>query len=821
MKTLFLRTWKFALEGRGGLESRKDPSVDPWAPSFDDAGWKDVVVPHDWAVTFPFSEEHSSGTGYLPGGTGWYRAVFDGSTLGDPAAEGSRAAITFEGVYKNARVWMNGSYLGKRPSGYIGFTYDVSHCLKAGRNTVAVKVSHEDIADSRWYTGSGIYRRAFVDLFDAVSVRGGSLAVRTEVSGGAAEVAVSGEAVNAGAVAAEDAVIRAVLRGKGDERFTAEARLPAIAAGASVAFDIRIAVPEPRLWSADSPNLYGLAVELRSRAGGRDSFFASKPIRVGIRSIRFDADAGFFINGKSEKLRGVCFHHDSGCLGAAFWPEVWRRRLGKLKAAGCNAVRCSHNPQAPELYDLCDEMGFYVMDEAFDEWEGCKNKWHRGHNVYPPAHQGGFEDFPQWHERDLSDLVVRDRNHPSVILWSIGNEIDYPNDPYVHPLFSEMVGNNDANKPAEEQRYDPDKPGMERLATIARELVGIVKARDETRPVLAAAAFPELSSRIGFLDSLDVAGYNYKERLYEADHARFPRLPILGSENGHGLEAWKAARDNDYISGQFLWTGIDFLGEARGWPARCSGAGILDTAGYEKPGYYRRKILWSEAPALCLATCPARREAGGSRREASIWDVMRSWNYADGAEISVLCYTNLDSAELFLNGKSLGAKERDSAVEFIAWSVPFERGRLEARGLAPTRAVSDELESTLPIARLKLTRWEAPSAAGIDIGIGIGAEGDDAGPFRLSQVEIEALDGEGRLCADASPMVEITFSKGTRLLGLENGDISDCSEYSAPRRRAYRGRLIAYALTPADPAAEAWLEAYAESLRAVRIDLRS
>jgi beta-galactosidase len=816
MKTLFLRTWKFTLEGSGGFEGRKDPSVDRWAPSFDDSGWQDVVVPHDWSVTLPFSEERSSGTGYLPGGTGWYRAVFDGSALGYSAADGSRAEITFEGAYKNAQVWMNGSYLGKRPSGYIGFAYDVSHCLKAGRNTVAVKVSHEDIADSRWYTGSGIYRRVFIDRFDAVHVRGTSLAVRTEVSGSAAEVAVSGEAVNAGDVAAEDAVVRAVLRGKGDELFTAEARLPAIAARASVSFDMRIAVPEPRLWSADSPSLYRLEVELRGRAGGRKSVFASKPIRVGIRSIRFDADSGFFINGKSEKLKGVCFHHDSGCLGAAFWPEVWRRRLGKLKAAGCNAVRCSHNPQAPELYDLCDELGLYVMDEAFDEWEGCKNKWHRGHNVYPPAHQGSFEDFPQWHERDLSDLVIRDRNHPSVILWSIGNEIDYPNDPYVHPLFSEMVGNNDANKPAEEQRYDPDKPGMERLATIARELVGIVKAHDATRPVLAAAAFPELSSRIGFLDPLDVVGYNYKERLYEADHARFPRLPILGSENGHSLEAWKAARDNDYISGQFLWTGIDFLGEARGWPVRCSGAGILDAAGYEKPGYYRRKILWSGAGALYLATCPARREGDGSRREPSIWDLMRSWNYCDGTEISVLCYTNMDSAELFLNGKSLGAKERDRALEYISWSVPFERGRLEARGLAPARAVSDELESTLPAARLRLTRWEAQSAAGVDLG----AEGEDAGPFRLSQVEIEALDGEGRPCSDSSPMVEISVSEGTRLLGLENGDISDCSEYSSPRRRAYRGRLIAYALSPADSSVEAWLEASAESLRAVRIDLR-
>ncbi len=816
MKTVYLREWKFALEGRNGLGSREDLSADPWVPSFDDGGWKDVIVPHDWAVTLPFSEVNSSGTGYLPGGTGWYRAAFDSSVFGGADGDGIRASITFEGAYKNAQVWVNGSYLGKRPNGYIGFKYDITHCLRKGRNLVAVKLAHEDLADSRWYTGSGLYRRVFIDLHDPVFIESDSLVVRTEVSGGGAEVAISGLAVNAGAHGAEGAIVRAVLDGEEGERLVAVSPPMAIAAGSSVSFELSIPVPAPRLWSADSPNLYRLATELRSRAGGRDSSFASKPVSVGLRSIRFDPDEGFFVNGRGEKLKGVCFHHDSGALGAAFWPEVWRRRLSKLKAAGCNAVRCSHNPQAPELYDLCDELGFYVMDEAFDEWEGCKNKWYRGHNVYPPVHQGYYEDFPQWHERDLADLVVRDRNHPSVILWSIGNEIDYPNDPYVYPLFEEMTGNNDANKPEEEKRYDPDKPGMERLAGLAAQLVRIVKERDATRPVLAAAAFPELSSILGFLDSLDVAGYNYKEQLYEEDHARFPRLPILGSENSHRLDAWEAVRDNRYISGQFLWTGIDFLGEARGWPVRCSGAGILDTAGNEKPGYYRRKILWDDAPALYLATCLTPEASGGRRREIEPWEAARSWNYDRGAETSVLCYTNLDSAELFLNGASLGAKRREASVEYVAWEVPFERGRLEARGRAGTEAVSDAIESTLPMARLGLSRWEAPSSAEAAGGPRTG----DRGAFRLAQVELEVVDEDGRLCPTGSPLVRVAVSEGIKLLGLENGDVSDCSEYSAPRRRAYKGRLIAYALVPADHAGPAWLEASAEGLPTARAELR-
>jgi beta-galactosidase len=814
MKTLYLRTWKFTREGRSGLVNPEDLAVDPWAPSYDDSGWQDVVVPHDWAVGFPFSEDNPSGAGYLPGGTGWYRACFDGSSLELSPAEGSRAEITFEGVYKNAMVWMNGHYLGKRPNGYIGFTYDVTHCLKKGRNTVAVKASHEDVADSRWYTGSGIHRRVYIDRFESVFVPESSVVVKTEVSGGEAWVEVSGEAFNRSSGAARDALVRIELTGAGAERFEAELRLPDIEAGGSLPFSLRAAVQAPRLWSSDSPFLYGLSLELRCRSGGAGIVFAAKPRRVGIRTIRFDPELGFLINGRREKLRGACFHHDAGCLGAAFWPEAWRRRLGKLKAAGCNAVRTSHNPHAPELCELCDELGLYVVDEAFDEWEGCKNKWHLGHNVYPPAHRGYSEDFPQWHERDLADFVVRDRNHPSVIAWSIGNEIDYPNDPYVHPRFAEMVGNNDANKPAEEQRYDPDKPGMERIATIARELALIVRRHDATRPVLAAAAFPELSADIGFFDALDLVGYNYRERLYEADHARFPRLPILGTENNHSLEAWLAARDKDFIAGQFLWTGIDFLGEAQGWPARCSGAGILDTAGFEKPGYYRRKILWSEEGALYLATCLPPEGPAGEVRPPTPWDLARAWDYGEGTEVMVLCYTNLESAELFLDGRSLGEKRRSASVEYIAWTVPFARGRLEARGRAASGEVSDALESTLPMAGLRLSLWEAPVDAS-------GAAWDE-GPARprLSQVELEVLDEEGRLCPNASPMIEVEASAGARLLGLENGDIRDCSEYAAPRRRAYKGRLIAYVLAPADGAAEAWLTARSETLPPVRLSLR-
>lgn len=266
-------------------------------------------------------------------------------------------------------------------------------------------------------------------------------------------------------------------------------------------------------------------------------------------------------------------------------------------------------------------------------------------------HQGYYEYFSQHHSEDLNAMILRDRNHPSVILWSIGNEIDYPNDPYCHPRFETMTGNNDANKPEEERRYNPDRPNAERLKDLAAMLAEEVRAIDVTHPVTLAAAFPELSSHLGFLDALDVAGYNYKEHLYEESHERFPQLPFLGSENSHSLEAWQAVTDNDYISGQFLWTGIDYLGEAQGWPYRASGAGLLTLAGFEKSGYYRRMSFWSESPMAHLAT--VRAEAAAAAPCSEWIPYLEYWNYREGEQVDVVCYTNLSRAELFLNGESL------------------------------------------------------------------------------------------------------------------------------------------------------------------------
>ncbi|GHT55405.1 beta-galactosidase [Spirochaetia bacterium] len=779
METIYLQHWKFSLDNQATL-------IDPWAPLFDDSPWQDVIVPHDWAVSFPFSRENSSGTGYLPGGTGWYRTRFT-------VPKGRRnVSIAFDGVYKHSQVWCNGYYLGERAYGYSSFRYDISHCVREGDdNYIAVKVSHEDIADSRWYTGSGIYRKVSLELYDAIQVNPESVIVHTECpNSNTAVVHVAAELLSR--EAAEDAQVTLSLADKDGAVHKAAVHIPRIEANTPYAIKARIDVPAPKLWSPDTPDLYRLIIEGSAKGSGATISFTAAPLKIGIRSIKFDPDKGFFINGVSQKIKGVCMHHDAGALGAAVWPDVWRRRLEKLKALGCNAVRMSHNPHMNELYDLCDEMGFFVMEEAFDEWEGCKNKWFHGHNVYPPVHQGYYEDFPQWHEQDIADMVIRGRNHPAIIFWSIGNEIDYPNDPYAHPLFAEMTGNNDANKPQAERVYNPQKPNMERLAVIAAELAGIVKKYDPTRPVLTAAAFPELSSKIKYFDALDMVGYNYKEQFYEADHKRFPKLPIIGSENGHSLAAWKAVRDNEYISGQFLWTGIDFLGEAHGWPIRGSRAGILDTAGNEKTGYFRRKALWSSEPVLYLATriAPAEK-APGTFLEMYPAELYRSWNYRPGQPIQIICYTNLAKAELFCNGKSCGVEARTDDREYIAWTLPFERGTLEVRGISSTGApVKDTLESTLPAVKLRLRLWEPT----IDVPQ---QSHRTVGAYRLNQIELELLDEKDRLCTTENPLVQISLTGPGKLAGIENGDLSDCSEYPAPRRRAYRGKLIIYVLSPA------------------------
>lgn len=710
---------------------------------FDDRAWERVTLPHDWAVRFPFDKKHASGTGYLPGGRGRYRRHFV-LTKEDLT---KTVRVRFGGVCRHARVWINSNYLGQWAYAYTTFDFDLTPFVREGENVLSVAVEHDEVADSRWYTGSGIYRDVDLIFRHPDGFLPDSTPVRT-LAADEREATVEIDCKTADA----DAVNATLLSPDG--------KTAAVGQASGKAGTLCLTVQNPALWSPESPTLYTL--RLTAEKDGRA--IDTETIPVGLRVCRFDPDAGFFLNGKNLKLKGVCLHHDGGCLGAAVPPEAWERRLKKLKAAGVNAVRTAHNPADESFITVCDRLGLMVMEEAFDEWEGPKNKWWQGHNVYPPKRFGYAFDFPVWHEKDLTSMVTRDRNHPSVILWSIGNEIDYPNDPYVTPLFRTALGNNDAGKPEEERRYDDKKPDAKRLPVIARELTETVHRLDPTRPVLTALSFPELSNQTGLSDVTDIAGYNYRERMYDDDHVSYPRRVILGSENGHDPAMWRAVEERPFIAGQFLWTGSDFLGECRGWPERASGAGLLDLAGNEKPLYYRRKALWTDAPFVKLACCP-----GGDR---GVWADAFLYQGTEGEEISVSVYTNEKEAELFLNGASLGKKKcRKDDGGRLTWTFPYVPGTLTAR----TPHAADTLSTPGKAEKIALTRYAACVT-----------EGDTV------IFDVTLFDRDGNVAAADDRTLDYAFVGDGEILGIENGRRDDLTSYRETARATWRGRAVVY-----------------------------
>ena len=718
-------------------------AADAYYMGYDDRGWRQVTVPHDWAVEHPFDPCWASGTGYLPGGVGWYRGHF----CLDPEDAARRVRVTFEGVYKRARVWINSNYLGQHAYGYTGFSFDISEFVRPGENVIAVRVDHSEVADSRWYTGSGIDRPVTLTVTDPVCFQEHGVFAVTEADDG------------------EEALIRIRYETEGADavRFAlldAEGQIAAEGKAEGAKGCLRLQAVSPRRWSPADPFLYTLCGEAEKNGTVCDRL----EIPFGVRTAVFDADKGFFLNGENMKLKGVCVHHDAGCLGAAVPESVWRIRLEKLKAMGCNALRTAHNPPDPDLLDLCDRLGFLVMDEAFDEWEGIKNKWWQGHNVYPPKHFGYAEDFPQWHEQDLRAMVERDRNHPCVILWSIGNEIDYPNDPYVTPLFKEVLGNNDANKPLAERLYDNRKPDAGRLAKVAAELTAQVHALDDSRPVTSALSFPELSNRTGYADALDLAGYNYREQFYEEDHKAYPGRVILGSENSHDPAAWRAVTEHEFMAGQFLWTGVDFLGECPGWPKRISQAGALDLRGKEKPLYAQRLALWTKDPVIRIAVGP-----GEEEHDSGAWGECFRWQGVPGEKKRVSCYTNGGAAELFLNGKSLGKKTlKETDGGRAVWVIPYEEGILEAR----TEGASDLLATPGKACSLKWIR--NASQPGEDV----------------IQLEAVLLDKDGRPAQDE--VIRCQVLGDVEILGMENGLPDDLTPYSEHFRTTGEGTLTVY-----------------------------
>lgn len=747
---LFNQNWKFS---KGDF---KDAPYD----AFNDSRWRDINLPHDWSVEGPLSPSLASANGYLPGGIAWYRKSFEL----DQNDILKRIYIYFEGVYRDGEVYINGKSLGIRPEGYISYMYDLTPFIKTGKNIIAVRVDHSKYNDTRWYSGSGIYRDVYLVKANAVHIDQWGVYITTpEVSEKKSVIKATISVVNKSSKD-ENVIVVNELIDKNNKIINKISSKLSIEANSKSDVTGLLKINNPKLWSVDTPNLYYVRTIIKNK----NEVIDQTTTTIGIRSLSFDPDNGFSLNGKNMKVKGVCLHHDAGCLGSAVPKEVWKLRLERLKEIGCNAIRTSHNPQAPVLYELCDELGLLVMNEAFDEWEFPKKKWVEGWNAGAPTFDGHSEFFNEWGETDLKDMILRDRNHPSVFMWSIGNEVDYPNDPYSHPIL-----NKEGIQQQHQAGYQPDKPNAERLGGIAKRLAAVVKKYDPSRPVTAGLAGPIMSNETEYPGALDVAGYNYTESRYEMDHKKYPQRVLYGSENGHGYDAWKYVRDYKYIFGQFLWTGIDYLGESYRWPSRGFGSGLLDIGSLMKPRAFFRMSLWSEKPMIYAGTQIVSRGRGNLSMDA-----MPLWNYKDGQTVRVLCYTNCKTAKLLINGVQEGdIKKYDDNTGIIYWDVPYKPGKLEVLGF------NDDKE----VAKFEINTSKKPHAIKAKV-INNKIQKDGS----VSIIELQIVDENGIPVIMADNMINCLTDGKVKVIGMEGSNMSDMTDYKDNSHRAYQGKLVVY-----------------------------
>jgi len=767
--------WRFTLGDPAGAERR----------SFDDRAWRRLDLPHDWSIEGAPSRDAPGGgrVGYFPSGIGWYRKAFR-----MPAGtRGQRAWLEFDGVYMNSDVWINGVHLGRRPYGYSSFAYDITPHLVNGINVVAVRVDNSLQPNSRWYTGSGIYRHVWLTVADPLHVaHWGTYVTTPRADSAAADVTIRTSVQNDGRTARRGTLRSVVLDGAGREVARSESPFEA-AAGAAAEVEQRVRVIAPALWSVETPVLYTLRTEVVD--GSRTTDTTSTPF--GIRTIAYDADRGFLLNGRRVKMHGVNLHHDAGAVGAAVPERVWERRLEVLKAMGVNAIRTSHNPPAPEFLDLCDRMGFLVMAEAFDEWTIGK------------VDQGYHRYFDEWSARDLTDFIHRDRNHPSIVIWSAGNEI------------GEQAAPNGAD--------------------VLRRLVAIFHREDPTRPVTTGNDHiyaDDGRATDAFLNAEDIVGYNYVDRWHERrelfaeqDRHDHPSWRMIGTESGPVRNAvwgvyslgdsagvvrpnytsgmiraerlWKWEATHDYFAGDFMWTGIDYLGETF-WPGVGAGSGAVDIIGRPKDSFYFYQSQWTDRPVLHL---------------------FPHWNWPgrEGQVIPVLAYTNCNSVELFLNDRSLGVKRLEFPAQgtseswnhydqpvvnamtndlHLSWDVPYEPGVLRAVGWRRdgTEACHDEVRTAGPPAAIRLTAVRDTVTTGA---------GD------VAHVTFAIVDAAGTVVPTADNLVTFAVTGGA-IVAVDNGDLRDHDPYHADYRHAFNGYGLA--ILRADRAGTLTLRAEANGL---------
>lgn len=762
-------------------------------PTFDDSQWRSLILPHDWSVELDFTQEQANGaTGYLPAGKGWYRKHFK------TPEKGSKHTLYFDGIYNHAKVYVNGQEVGNQIYGYTPVHYDITQWLNpAGEsNVVAVSVDRSRYIDSRWYTGSGIYRD--VQLISTNNLHipmWGTYITTPEVTHKEAKVALDITVDNAQAMLANFTIETDILGPNGDvvAKQSTQAQLNANEQQNVVQ---NIAIANPQLWGLENAHMYRAHSKIIQNQKVIDEVITP----FGIRTIEYDANKGFFLNGKNVKIKGVNLHHDAGLVGAAVPDDVWKRRLLTLKAAGVNAIRVAHNPASEAFLNLCDELGLLVQSEIFDEWDNPKDKRLNQNERHDDYISRGYADYFQEHaEADLKAAVKRDRNHPSIIMWSIGNEIEW-----TYPRYAAATGYFDMNangdyffnppfiSPEEiTQRLESSPEGDYVLAKTAKKLSKWVKELDTTRPVTANLILPSVSHISGYTDALDIIGYSYRRVIYDYGHRLYPDKMIMGNENVVQWHEWKAIEERDFIAGTFLWTGIDYLGESHGkWPTRATASGMLNTAGFDNPSYHMMKSLWHEEPHVYMATQTldkslyklneanqiVEKKAGAWQRHLWYWhDVNRHWQYQPNELVAVEIYTNCEAVELFLNETSQGIKKlADNDDHILKWSVPYQKGNVSAKGLGQCNA-----EDSL-------------STAGEFAGIAIQTDKKSltANYTDAAHITVQLTDKAGNPIRFEEQAVHFETKGPIRILGVDNGAKDNVQRFQADNLTTSDGRAL-------------------------------
>jgi beta-galactosidase len=740
--------WRFH---RGGAQRAEQPE-------FDDSSWRIVDLPHDWSIedlpetTSPFDRDAISQAngGFTTGGTGWYRKnLFIADSL-----KGRILNILFEGVYMNAECWVNGQLLGDHPYGYTSFYFDITKLVRFGAdNVIAVKVRNEG-ENSRWYSGSGIYRHVWLIAKDTLHITEWGTAISTrDVSARKATITVHTDVANQGHGQSEVQLVTTLIDRQGKEVAHAET-VNTVQSGEHRLFSQDLEIEQPQRWSTGDPALYNARVEVYQQGKLADAENTS----FGIRSITIDPVNGMMLNETPLKLKGGCFHHDNGPLGSKAFDRAEERKVELLKASGFNAIRCSHNPPSPALLAACDRLGMLVMDEAFDMWKDGKN---------PHDYHLFFND---WWQRDVESMVNRDRNHPSVIMWSIGNEI--PN------------------------RETPE------VVALAKTIGDYIRHIDPTRPVTSAVNDLR-PDKDPYFATLDIAGYNYaaggdhmQKSLYEQDHIRVPQRIMVGTES-YPLEAfqsWMDVLDYPWVIGDFVWTAFDYIGEASiGWrgywqeqnffPWNLAWCGDLDICGWKRPQSFYRDALWKENQLSVFVTPPTPSFALNPARQSwSKWhwlDAVPDWNWigSENMPLEVTVYSSCERVELFLNGKSLGSKNVNRESRYMAsWQVPFQPGTLKAVGYTGKKTTAtSELRTAREPVKMTLTADRKE----------IKADGQD-----LCYITVELTDENGVRNPRADDLIDFDISGPATIIGVGNANPVSLESYTAPQRNAWQGRCL-------------------------------